>query len=130
VTDKDTLFLYRFNQSDDTIQEAEKMLTERFSTRSIINRIYYSMFYMLLALFLKTGINPNTSKHSRVISLFDREFINAGKIEKKYSNILHETFETKQEGDYKEYIEFSHIEAAEYLRNAKEFLERIKILLT
>jgi uncharacterized protein (UPF0332 family) len=62
--------------------------------------------------------------------LFDREFINAGKIEKKYSNILHETFEARQEGDYKEFIEFSHIEAAEYLRNAKEFLERIKILLT
>lgn len=75
MTDKETLFLYRLNQAEETLIEAEKMITNNFSPRTIINRAYYSMFYALLALFLKTGINIKTSKHIGIISLFDKEFI-------------------------------------------------------
>lgn len=72
MTDRETLFLYRLKQAEETLSEAQKMLEEGFSPRSIINRAYYSLFYMLLALFLKTGVNIKTSKHMGVISLFDK----------------------------------------------------------
>jgi hypothetical protein len=42
----------------------QKMLEAGFNPRSIINRAYYSIFYMLLALFLKTDVNIKTSKHN------------------------------------------------------------------
>lgn len=126
MTDKETLFSYRFQQAEETLSEAKKMLEESFSPRSIINRSYYAMFYALLALFLKAGINTKTSKHIGVISLFDKEFVKTGKIDKHYSTILHETFDARQEGDYKEFIELSPEDASHFVKLAEEFLEGIR----
>jgi len=88
------------------------------------------MFYTLLALFLKTGINTKTSKHIGVISLFDKEFVKTGKIDKHYSTILHETFDARQEGDYKEFIELSLEDASHFVKLAEEFLEGIRNIVT
>jgi len=53
MTDKQALVAYRLKQAEETLADAKKMIRENISTRSIINRAYYSMFYALLALFLK-----------------------------------------------------------------------------
>lgn len=63
MTDKETLLRYRLSEAEETLQDAEKMLQNDISPRSIINRAYYSMFYAVLALFLHSDINPKTSKH-------------------------------------------------------------------
>jgi uncharacterized protein (UPF0332 family) len=102
------------------------MLQGGFSSRSITNRAYYSMFYAVLALFLKADMRIKTSKHIGVISIFDKEFILAGKIDKYYSEILHRMFNIRQKVDYRELIEIAIEEAAEYVRLAKEFIEYIK----
>lgn len=52
------------------------MLENKLSSRSIINRTYYSVFYRVLAIFIKYDINLKTLKYSGVISLFDNEFLN------------------------------------------------------
>ncbi len=85
MTDKDALFLFRMNQAEETLTDAENMLKGNFTPRSITNRVYYSMFYAVLALFLKTGVNIKTSKHIGVISSFDKEFVKNGKFDKYYS---------------------------------------------
>jgi uncharacterized protein len=126
MTDKDALFLYRLKQAEETLAEAEKMVEEIFTSRSIINRAYHAMFYAVLALFLKTEVNIRTSKHSGIISVFDREFIKTGKIDKRYSKILHDTFDERQEGDYKELVEIPFEKAAEYVNLAREFIKVIK----
>jgi uncharacterized protein (UPF0332 family) len=126
MTDKEALYRHRLEQAEETLLEAEKMLKGGFSSRSIINRGYYSMFYLLLALFLKTGINPRTSKHRGIISIFDKEFVKSGKIDKHYSQILHKTFDGRLEGDYKELVIVSPEEAAGYVAFAREFFERMK----
>ncbi len=130
MTDKETLFLYRHKQAEETLLEAQKMLEAGFSPRSIINRAYYSIFYMLLALFLKTDVNIKTSKHMGVISLFDKEFIKTGKVDKYYSTILHDLFDARQEGDYKEFVELTTDDAAGFVKLAENFLEGIKKLVT
>ena len=128
MTDVETLMSYRFKQAEETIQDAEAMLKVRISSRSIINRAYYAMFYAVLALFLKENINVKTSKHSGVISLFDREFILSGKIDKRFSQSLHKMFNVRQEADYKELVEITHQDAEEKVRIAKEFIGMIKQL--
>ena len=126
MTDKEELFVYRLKQAEDTLSDAEKMVDGDFTSRSITNRAYYSMFYSLLALFLKTDININTSKHTGVISFFDKEFIKAGKIDKRYSKMIHKMFNARQIGDYKELVNISKEDAAENVNLAKEFLGCIK----
>ncbi|MBM4064827.1 MAG: HEPN domain-containing protein [Planctomycetes bacterium] len=129
MTEKEALFTYRLKQAEETISDAEKMLQENLSPRSIINRSFYSMFYAVLALFLKTDINLKTSKHSGVISIFDKEFVHTGKIDKYYSKILHKAFDARQESDYKEFVELSAKDAAESVKLAREFIECIKNII-
>jgi len=128
MTDKQTLFNYRITQAEETISDAKKMLDNRLSPRSIINRTYYSMFYAVLALFIKTDTNVRTSKHSGIISIFDKEFVHTGKLDKHYSKNLHKAFIIRQEGDYKELVELTLENATEFVELAEEFLDGIKNL--
>jgi len=100
MTDIQALIKYRLNQAEETLSEAQRMLNEKFSVRTIINRAYYSMFYGLLALFLATGIRLRTSKHSGLISIFDKEF-----------------------------VKFNEEDAIQSVNFAKQFLDRIKELI-
>lgn len=98
MTDIESLFFYRIKQAEETLADAVRMHQEgNFSPRSITNRAYYAMFYSVLALFLKTGVDIRTSKHTGVISLFDKEFIKTGKIDKHYSARLHKMFKNWHE---------------------------------
>jgi len=126
MTDKQTLLAYRLKQAEETLSDAERMLQDNLSPRSITNRAYYSMFYALLALFLSGDVNVKTSKHSGVISIFDKELVHSGKIDKNFSKMLHKVFDARQEGDYKELVELSSEDAREHVRLAKEFLTIIK----
>jgi uncharacterized protein (UPF0332 family) len=126
MTDKEILFLYRLRQAEETLSDAKKMLEDKLSPRSIINRAYYSMFYGVFALFLKHDIKVKTSKHSGIISIFDAEFVHTEKINPCFSKTLHKIFEVRQEGDYKELVEFSYNDADEFVKLAEEFLEGIK----
>lgn len=126
MTHQEALFSYRFKQAEETLLEAKKMLEGGFSPRSVVNRAYYSMFYTILALFIKTGVAIKTSKHIGVISLFEKEFVKTKKIDKYYSKILHDAFDARQESDYKEFIELSTDDAAEAVKLGEEFFKEIK----
>ena len=102
------------------------MLQSKVSPASIINRAYYAMFYGVLALLLKSKTPMMTSKHSGVIAFFDKEFIMTGKIEKKYSVMLHNAFAIRQDGDYKEMVKFTEEKAALQVNLAEDFLAAIK----
>jgi len=75
MTDKQTLLAFRLKQAEETLTDAEKMLQSGLSTRSIINRAHYAVFYSILAILLHGDINLKTSKHSGVLAIFDKEFV-------------------------------------------------------
>lgn len=102
MTDLQTLFQYRMNQADETLADARAMLASGLTPRSVVNRAYYAMFYAVLALFLREEVEHRTSKHSGVISTFDREFVHSGRLGKEYSRMLHRLFDARQEADYRE----------------------------
>jgi uncharacterized protein len=96
--DKQTLIQYRLSQAKDSIREAEVLLGGGMSFRSVMNRLYYALFYAVLALL--QGKKIGTSKHTGAIALFDREFIKSGTLDKSLSRILHRAFELRQKADY------------------------------
>ena len=89
MTDREVLYRYRMKQAEETLADAQRMIEEDLTPRSIVNRAYYSMFYSLLALFVHEGTIVKTSKHSGIISIYDKEFVHTGKFEKEYSKTLH-----------------------------------------
>ena len=126
MTDKEALCAYRLAQAQETLADARNMVEGRFSPRSIINRAYYAAFYAVLALFLAEDVELKSSRHAGVISIFDREFVHRGLIEKEFSKTLHKLFEQRQEADYKELSEPSAEDAARFVRLAQNFVGRIK----
>ena len=125
MTDSETLLRYRLNQAQESLNEARRMSKENFSSRTIINRCYYAAFYILLAVLIKKGVPLKTSKHVGVISIFDKEFVLPGKIEKRYSEIVHRLFKVRQMADYKELVHPTLEEAISHLSSAEDFVNRI-----
>jgi uncharacterized protein len=130
MTDRETLLRYRIKQAEETLADAEAMNKGGLSTRSIVNRTYYSMFYALLGLLLKADIILKTSKHSGIISLFDKEFVLSGKMDREFSKSLHKMFNARQTADYKELVEISSEDAVEAIKAAKLFIEEIKKVIS
>jgi uncharacterized protein (UPF0332 family) len=118
------LIKYRLQQADDSMKEAEVLLKEGMSLRSVMNRLYYAMFYAVLALLQEKQLG--TSKHYGAISLFDREFIKSGIFDKELSKILHRSFELRQKGDYMEQPEITKADIDEILPKTVSFINEIK----
>lgn len=117
------LVKYRLSEAAETLREAELLLRQS-GFRGSINRSYYAMFYALLGLLATQGLG--TSKHSGVISLFDRNFVKTGIFPKELSRSLHRAFDERQANDYGEMLE-PDLELAESIfAQAKVFTEEIK----
>lgn len=95
----DILIKYRLEQAQAALDDAKYLFDGNRSPQSIVNRSYYAMFYAALALLQKISKVP--SKHSGVISLFDKEFVMKGIFTKDLSKDFHKAFELRQTIDYK-----------------------------
>ena len=71
--DRLDLIQYRLSEAVETQSDVE-LLISHDRMRAAVNRIYYSMFYSLLALGLKYEFE--TSKHAQLIGWFNKTFIN------------------------------------------------------
>jgi uncharacterized protein (UPF0332 family) len=120
------LVKYRLQEAVETLQEAELLLNQS-AFRGCINRSYYAMFYAVLGLLATRDLG--TSKHSGLISLFDREFVKTGIFSKELSKSLHRVFDERQANDYGEMIEPDFELAQSIFKQAQVFVEEIIIYL-
>ena len=130
MTNTETLFTYRLRQADETLQDIDNLIASQSSSRSIVNRSYYAMFYAVLALFIRLEIPHKTSKHSGIIATFDKAIVHSGLIGAGFSRMLHETFKVRQQLDYKDMVVLSHDDAMQSVEKAREFVAAIKELIT
>lgn len=117
------LIKYRLEKSKETLQDA-KVLLEKASLTSAVNRMYYAMFYAVSGLLLSK--NLSSSKHSGVRSLFNKEFVNKGLIDKELGKFYSKVFAERQEGDYKDFINFDNNIVKSWLKNAEDFIKKIE----
>ncbi len=105
ISDKDRLELirYRIKQAEDTIADVE-LLIENDRFRAAINRIYYGIFYSLLALALSEEFH--SSKHTQLIGWFNENFIHEGKISERFGKIINKAFNRRTKSDYDTFVEF------------------------
>jgi len=117
------LIQYRLSEAKDTQSDVE-LLISHDRLRAAINRIYYSMFYSLLALGLKYEFE--TSKHVQLIGWFNKTFIQSGLIEKNYGKIINKAFIRRTKGDYDSFIEFEMETVIEMYEEMKDFNSAIE----
>jgi len=118
---------YRLSQSEEALRSAA-VLSANGLWRDSVNRSYYAQFYCVLALLALRGLG--SSKHTGVISLFDREFVKPGLLPKELSAALHGSFDLRQEADYKELAALTQERAEQAHREAMMFVRKVRDFIT
>jgi len=117
------LLIYRLEQATESLESAE-LLYEHQKYRSAISRAYYAMFYAVLALLANQP--SKTSKHSGVISSFDRDYVKTGYFDKIFSKWLHDAFDLRQRADYREMFDIDSSRTGEVIEHARKFVAEIR----
>ncbi len=121
--DKKSLIQYRIKEAEETIEDV-RLLIENDRLRAAVNRIYYGMFYSLLALGL--AYEFETSKHPQLIGWFNKNFIHDKKIEPEYGKMINKAYNRRTKGDYDVYAGFDKDIVIEMFDEMKDFIYRIK----
>ena len=114
---------YRFRRAEEALEEA-LILAEKGKWNAVVNRLYYSCFYAVIALLLKNDIE--THSHDGTRTQFSLYFVKTDKIDKKYGKLLTRLFDFRQKGDYGDLFVFDEKIAAPLIDQVKEFLTEIK----
>jgi uncharacterized protein (UPF0332 family) len=121
---KKLLALYRLQQAAESLQEAQYLFSGEKSLRSVVNRIYYGMFYSVMALLI---YEPYTSsKHSGVLGYFNKHFVKDGLFPNAMGRSLNKAFELRQRGDYREYFELKKDQVEPLLDEAAQFVDAVR----
>jgi uncharacterized protein len=73
----------------------------------------------------------SSSKHSGVLSIFNKEFVKEGLVSKELGKFYNRMFEFRQKSDYEEFSEFKRKDVERWLNQAAKFIEKVeKIIIT
>jgi uncharacterized protein (UPF0332 family) len=124
---KKSLAGHRLIQAAESLEEARYLIEGGKSLRSVANRIYYGMFYAVLALLIYEPFS--SSKHTGVIAYFNKNFVKQGIIPEALGRCLNKAFDLRQRGDYREYFELTKDQVEPLLDVAEEFITAIRTYL-
>jgi uncharacterized protein (UPF0332 family) len=120
--EENDLIQYRLARSKETLEEA-RLLYAAGHYNASLNRLYYACFYAVLALLQTKGLFSR--KHSGVRALFNTAFIQTGEIEKEWSRFYADLFESRQEGDYEEFVRVEKEYVQAKLLESERFVQMI-----
>ena len=121
--DREALIKYRLEQAKGAIKIV-RLLIQNNELPAAVNRIYYGIFYSLLALALKYKFE--TSKHQQLIGWFNKNFIRDGLIDSKYGEIVKNAYKNRTKGDYDAFVLFEKDDVMLMLSEMRDFIEEIK----
>jgi len=114
---------HRLEQAQKQLKDAQILLENSGSGRTIVNCAYYAAFYSLLALLQLKGKIPR--KHKGALTLFDTEFVRKGLFPKEMSMKVRELFIERMEDDYKRLEPIPEEEARDALKTSESFVSGV-----
>jgi uncharacterized protein len=113
---------YRLSRAETTFQDA-KMLADNESWNSCVNRLYYSCFYAVTAILISKGYEAKT--HNGVKTIFFKEFIATGQIDKEFGNLYSDLIAWRSEGDYADFVDYDSETVLPMIEKVEAFLKLI-----
>lgn len=127
IGSKDDYINYRFHRAEESFQEAI-ILADNKRWNAVINRLYYSCFYSVIALLLKNNIKVQTHEGARL--QFGLQFVKAGTIDKRFGKLYTKLFDYRQKGDYGDLYDFDEEMTKPLINSVREFLDEIRKNIT
>lgn len=122
----EALARYRQDRAHETLAEIP-YLREKGFYNTAVNRLYYACYYAAVALLTKHHI-PTTT-HAGVKTMLGLHFVSKGLITKESGRAFVNLFDSRQRGDYDEFVYATQEEVDELIPKAQRFIEEIDALL-
>lgn len=120
------LINYRLVQSRECVEEVAFQI-KNGKYKTAVNRIYYGMFYSLLALSLKYGFE--TSKHLQLLGWFNNNFIRTGKLSIELGKVVNKSYILRKESDYEPFVTYEEPQISGLYQEMKEFINSVERLI-
>ncbi len=113
---------YRMRRGQESLDEAISLCDDGH-LHGTVNRMYYACFYVVSALLLTEGLH--SKKHSGVIAIFIRHWTKNGRLPVEMGDFLRTLFDHRQQGDYRDLLDFEPSDVEKWLNQAREFIAKI-----
>ena len=117
-----TLIRYRMDRSKEALSAA-RLMYEKGHYNDAVNRLYYSCFYMVIALLATEGVHPG--KHTAVRAFLNKNWIKTGKLSKETGRLYNTLFDRREKGDYGDYFRFNAEDVEYWLKKVEKAIEEI-----
>jgi uncharacterized protein (UPF0332 family) len=121
---KEDVIQNRLKQAREALEEAKTLLVQDAEVNFVMNSLYYAFLYPVLGLLQARGISVPTQ--AAAISLFEREYVQWGDIDRDFLDAIRRAFELRPacacEGQKKAAPE----DVEQLLPKAEEFLETVQ----
>lgn len=117
------LVRYRLESAADKLSVC-RLLIDTGHYKDAVNRSYYAIFLSIRALLAVKSVDY--SKHTGVISHFNKEYVKTGIFDVKFSKYLGAAFKVRNSSDYDDFYIVSREQAEEQYQHAVEFYNLIK----
>ena len=119
---KEELIRYRQKKARETLEDAT-LLFHSGRLSSTLNRIYYALFYEVVALLLTADLS--SAKHTGARALFNEHFVKTGKVPVELGRFYSRMYDFRQKGDYGDFAEFEREKVKEWLDQASIFIDEV-----
>ncbi|MFV0527618.1 MAG: HEPN domain-containing protein [Lachnospiraceae bacterium] len=114
---------YRFESAEEDLACAQVLLQNK-KFKASVNRSYYAIFHALRSV---TALDQfDSSKHSGVISYFNRTYVKAGIFDKSISKMIDTAYRLREKADYQDFVVISREQAKEQLEKAEKIMSTLK----
>lgn len=120
---KNDYIAYKLKKADESLHAA-KILLENHLYADALGKIYYAAFHAISALLIDKNLNPKT--HTGVKSLFHKEFIFTGVIDKSYAELYDTLLAKRFEADYEAFAFINEDKIPSQLEQTQLLIDNIK----
>ncbi|HXF93546.1 MAG TPA: HEPN domain-containing protein [Nitrospiraceae bacterium] len=114
------------SRAHEAFAEGDYLLTKD-SLTGAVNRFYYGGFYTARALLATKEVD--SSRHSGVISLFQKHFVTTGQVSPAHAKALPRSLEKRQNTDYADFATIAPEEARSVREDIRAFVDECAELL-
>jgi len=122
----EALSKYRMERAHETMAEIP-FLREKGYYNTATNRLYYACYYAAEALLAKQHIVAGT--HAGVKTMLGLHFVSKGLITKESGRAFSNLYDSRQRGDYDEFVYATLEEVDELYPKAQQFIKEVEALL-
>lgn len=125
--DRQALIEYRKERAYLSLKEAEYVAGGNFWNLAA-NRLYYSAFYICIALLISEGLSATT--HEGVSRMMNLHFIKTGKLNKEDGKLLGQLFRMRKTGDYDDLTDWTAEEIQPLFPKTRNLVDKIANLIS